>query len=69
MKAEITLNGQTETIHIAKALHLGAEKQLRAFVKEKGIDWVDAEFFIANFPERGRCFQKSKGFQTIQAGG
>jgi hypothetical protein len=69
MKAEITLNGQTEAINIAKTLQTGAEKQLRAFVKAKGIDWVDAEFFIANFPERGRYFQKSKGFQTIQAGG
>lgn len=69
MKTEITLNGQTETIHIAKEVHLGAERQLRVYVKQKGIDWIDAEFFIADFPERGRFMQKQKGFQTIQAGG
>lgn len=69
MKTKITLNGQTEIINIAASLNLGAEKQLRAFVKEKGINWIDAEFFIADFPERGRFMQKQKGFQNVVAGG
>lgn len=69
MKAEITINGKKEIIELARSLNTGAEKQLRSFVKSKGLVWKDCEFFVSNHPESGRYLQKSAGYESINAGG
>lgn len=67
MKVTATINKQDMEVILHR--NMNAESQLRMYVEQAGLDWDNAEIFVANYPERGRCLSKSAGYKSVQAGG
>jgi len=68
MKTKITVNGVDHLIHLPRnctKLH----RALKAFAGSLGVDFIRANIFIYDYPERGRSLAKLPGYYSLCAAG
>lgn len=65
----IKINGVDHTVHAPGINGKRSHKVIREQVVGLGYDWVEADVFIAHWPERGRALSKNPGYQSLQAHG